>query len=152
MDGILICTAILIAIVLLGRRGQESDALAYAPVRLAPDDTTTAVAICGSSLMMHESSHSSSDDDWPTSSMSDNSPISIGFESDTSADTGRWTDPTYAYEPDNIYHGTLIDQTYHDDSFTSSSCFDDSFSSSSSDDGWSSSGFDDSFSSSGFND
>lgn len=21
----------------------------------------------------------------------------------------RWTDPTYAYEPDNIYHGTLVD-------------------------------------------
>lgn len=24
---------------------------------------------------------------------------------------GRWTDPSYAYEPDNIYHGTLVDPT-----------------------------------------
>lgn len=24
---------------------------------------------------------------------------------------GRWTDPTYAYEPDNIYHGSLVDPT-----------------------------------------
>ena len=152
MDGILICTALLIAIALLRLRNQESDALAYAPVRLDSDDNSSADAICGGCVMMHESSFLANDDDWACGSATDDSPVSIGYESDTSADTSRWTDPTYAYEPDNVYHGTLIDPTYHDDSFASSSCFDDSFSSSSSDDGWSSSSFDDSFSSSGFND
>jgi len=148
MEGIFICTALLIAIVLLRQRGQESDALAYAPVRVAPDDTATAAVICGSGLMTHEGSLLFSDDDWPTNSATDDSTISFGYESDTS----RWTDPTYAYELDNIYHGTLVDPTYHDDSFTNSSSFDDSFSSSSFDDSCSSSSFDDSFSSSSFDD
>ena len=152
MDGILICGGLLIAIVLLRQRGQEWDSVAYAPVRVNTDDSTTD-AICGNSLSLLNRSAFSSDDDWPTSSASDGSSISIGYESDTS----RWTDPTYAYEPDIIYHGTLIDPTYHDDSFSSSddscsaSSFDDSFSNSSSisDDSWSSSSSDDSFSSCG---
>ncbi len=149
MDGILICSALLIAIVLLRQRGQESEAEAYAPVRMDTDDSYTTGAICGSSLMMHENSHSSSDDDWPTSGMADDSFVTSGYEPDSSMDTSRWTDPMYAHEPDNIYHNTSMDPTYHDDdSFSISSSYDDSFSSSSFDDSCSSSSFDDSFSSS----
>ncbi|MBI5519173.1 MAG: hypothetical protein HY916_03830 [Desulfovibrio sp.] len=161
MDWILICSGLLIAIIILRQRGQESDAEVYAPIRVDSDDSHTSGAIFGTSVLMDESSCSLSDDNWPTSRMMDDSPVSIGYKSDTSTDTSRWTDPMYAYELDNIYHCTLIDPTHHDDSFSSSSDdnwlssttnFDDSFSSSSSDDAWSSSGFDDSFSSSGFND
>lgn len=154
MDGTLICTAIIIAIVLLRLRGQESDALAYAPVRVDTDDNSTADASCCSSFLMHESLFSSSDDDWLSSSTMDDSPISIGYESDTNSDMDRWADPMYAYEPGNIYHDTPVDPTYHDDDWSScTTSFDDSFSSSSSDDSWSESSFDDSFSSSiSFND
>lgn len=149
MDGILICGALLIAIVLMRQRGQESNAEAYAPVRMDTDDSYTTGAICGSSLSLFEHSPLSSDDDWPTSSTMDADSVSGGYESDSSMDTSRWTDPTYAYEPDNIYHGTMIDPTHNDDdSFSSSSGFDDSFSTSSFDDSFSSSSFDDSFSSS----
>jgi hypothetical protein len=148
MDGILICTALLIAIVLLSRDGQDSDTLAYAPVHQDPDDTTTFAAICGSSLMMHESPVLPSDDDWPTSSAVDDSFVTSSYGSGTSTDSNRWMDPMYAYEFDNMYHNTPLDPTYHDDSFSNSSGYDDSFSTSSFDDSCSGSSFDDSFSSS----
>jgi hypothetical protein len=153
MDGILICGALLLAIVLMRQRGQESDAEAYAPVRMDTDDSYITGAICGSSLSLFEHSSLSSDDDWPSSSAMDDSFVTNGYEPDCSMDTSRWTDPMYAHEPDNIYHNTSMDPTYHDDDiFSNSSSIDDSFSSSSSDDSWSSGSFDDSFSSSGFND
>ena len=166
MDGILICGCILL-IMLLRRLDQQEGVGAYAIVRHDTDDSTTD-AMCGSSLSLLNHSAISSDDDWPTSSMMDDSSVTGSYGSGIRMDTDRWTDPTYAYEPDNIYHGTPIDPTYHDDSLSSSddSCsnlfddncssssgYDDTFSSSISDDSWSSSSSDDSFSScSGFDD
>lgn len=168
MDWILICSGLLIAIMILRQRGQESDAEVYAPIRVDSDDSHTSGAIFGTSVLMDESSYCSSNDDWPTSSMMDDSPVSIGYESGNDSDTDWVTDPTYAYMAGNIYHDTPMDPTYHGDDWSSStSGFDDSFSSSSfddscssssscddtfgsslSDDSWSSSSFDDSFSSS----
>lgn len=158
MDGILICTALLIAIALLRLRGQESDALAYAPVRVNADENISTSAIIGGGLMVHESPFlSSSDDDWTSSSSNDEGSISSGYDSDTSLDTDWTTDPAYAYLLGNIYHDTLYGDSFSsssdDDWSSSATSFDDSFSSSSSDDSWSDSNFDDSFSSSiSFND
>jgi len=171
MDGILICGALLIAIMLLRQRGQDSDAVAYAPVSADTDDSYHNGALCSSNFSTHESSFLSSGDDW-----SDNSAIDDSFNTDTlchssddgwmasgtigdsatssyesafSSDTDWMTDPSCAHLGGNIYHDTPMDPSYHDDdSFSSSSSFDDTFSSSISDDSWSNSSFDDSFSSS----
>ncbi len=62
MDVILICGALLSAIVLLRQRGQEPDAEAYVPVRVNTDDSTTD-AICGNSLSLLSHSAFASDDD-----------------------------------------------------------------------------------------
>lgn len=148
MDGILICGALLIAIVLLRQRGQDSDAVAYAPVSADTDDST-ADTICGGSLSLLNHSALSSDDDWPNSSILDDSLVAGSYGSGINMDTNRWMDPMFAYEVDNMYHNTPMDPTYHDDdSFSNSSSCDDSLLSSSFDDSCSSSSFDDSFSSS----
>lgn len=171
MDGILICGALLIAIMLLRQRGQDSDAVAYAPVSADTDDSYHTGALFGSNLSTHESSFLTSGDDW-----SDRSALNDSYDTDTlchssdddwmasgtigdsatssyesafSSDTDWMTDPSCAHLGGNIYHDTPMDPTYHDDdSFSSSSSFDDSLSSSSFDDSCSSSSFDDSFSSS----
>jgi len=149
MEGIVICGVFLAAIVFLQSQDQETGTGAYAVVRQdSDDDGAFDVFTPSSSVSLFEHSSLSSDDDWPTSSAIGDSSISIGYEPDSSMDTSRWTDPMYANEPDNIYHNTAMDPTYHDDdSFSSSSGYDDSFSSSSFDDSWSSSSSDDSFSS-----
>jgi len=161
MDGILICTALLIAIALLRLRGQESDSPAYAPVRVDTDENISTGAIYGNSFMLHESPLLFSDNEWTSSSTTDDSAESTSYDFGTSSDTDWVTDPSYAYMVGNIYHDPPMDPTYHDDSFTSSSdddwsssttSFDDSFSSASSDDSWSDNSFSDSFSSSSFND
>ena len=147
MEGFIIGGVVLAAILFLRSQDHETGTGAYAPVRVDTDDSTTDT-ICGSRFLMDESSYSASDDDWPIISATDGSTISFGYESDTSMEASRWTDPTYAYEPDNIYHNTPVDPTYHDDDWSSStSSFDDSFSSSSSDDSWSGSSSTDSLSS-----
>lgn len=143
MDGILICGALLIAIVLLRQRGQEWDSVAYAPVRVDVDDSTADV-ICGGSLSLLNHSALSSDDDWPNSCIMDDSLVAGSYGSGINMDTNRWMDPMFAYEVDNMYHNTPMDPTYHDDSVSS---FDDSCSNLF-DDSSLSSGFDDSFSSS----
>ncbi|MGE4338239.1 MAG: hypothetical protein AB7E55_20005 [Pigmentiphaga sp.] len=149
MEGFIIGGVVLAAILFLRSQDQETGTGAYAVVRQDSDDDG-ASDVSNSSLF---------DDDWPISSMSRAGQVeTCRFLSDSESETGRWIDPMYAHEPDNIYHGTLIDPTYHDDSLSSSddSCsnlFDDSFSSSSSyDDSFSSSSFDDSCSSSSFDD
>jgi len=180
MDGTLICGALLIAIMLLRQRGQNSDAVANAPVSVDTDDSYHTGALCGSNLFTHESSFLSSGDDWSDSSAIDDSYTTdtlchssdddwmasgaIGdratssCESAFSSDTDWMTDPSCAHLGGNIYHDTPMDPTYHDDSLSSSdvSCsnlFDDSFSSSSGyDDTFSSSISDDSWSSSSSDD
>jgi hypothetical protein len=159
MEGFIIGGVVLAAILFFQSQDQETGTGAYAPVRVDSNDDGAADAFtASSSVSLFEHSSLSSDDDWPTSSVMDDSPVTGSYGSGIRMDTDRWTDPTYAYEPDNIYHGTPIDPTYHDDSFSSSddSCsnlFDDSCSSSSGyDDSFSSSSFDDSFSSSSFDD
>jgi len=170
MDGIIICGALLFAIMFLRQRGQDSDAVAYAPVSADTDDSYHIGALSGSNLSTHESSFLSSGDDWSDSSAIDDSYNSdtpchssdddgmasgtIGdsatssYESAFSSDTDWMTDPSCAHLGGNIYHDTPMDPTYHDnDSFSSSSSFDDTFSSSFSDDSWYSSSSDDSFSS-----
>lgn len=159
MEGIIICGAILAAIMFLRSQTQEIQQGAFATVRDVSDDngaSDVSAASCSVSLFEHSSL--SNDDDWPINSVTDGSTTSFSYESDTS----RWTDPMYAYELNNIWHGTLIDPTYHDDnssnfddsssslfddSFSDSSSYDDTSSSSFSDDSWSSTSFDDSFSS-----
>ena len=145
MEGIILCGVVLAAIVFLRSQDQETRTGAYAAVRNDSNDDSAADAFTAtSSTCLFEHSPFSSDDDWSTNSATYDSTISFSYDSDTS----RWTDPMYAYEPDNIYHGTVIDPTHHDDDWSSStSSFDDSFSSSSSDDSWSSSSSTDSLSS-----
>ena len=140
MEGIVICGVVFAAIVFLRSQDQETQTGAYAVARQDSDDDG-ASDVSNSSLF---------DDDWPISSMSRAGQVgTCRFLSDSESETSRWTDPMYAYEPDNIYHGTMIDPTHHDDDWSgSTSSFDDSFSSSSLDDTGSSSSFDDSFSSS----
>lgn len=180
MDGILICGALLIAIMLLRQRGQDSDAVAYAPVSADTDDSYHNGALCSSNISTHESSFLSSDDDWSDSSVIDDSyttdtlchssdddwmasgaigdSATSSHESAFSSDTDWMTDPSCAHLGGNIYHDTPMDPTYHDDILSSSdvSCsnlFDDSFSSSSGyDDSLSSSSFEDSWSSSSSDD
>lgn len=148
---------------IIRRQSQETETRVFATVRDDSNEDSVAAALTtSSSVSLFEHSSLSSNDDWPTSSAMDDSFVTSGYGSGTSTDSSRWMDPMYAYEPDNIYHGTLIDPTYHDDSFSSSddscsnlfddSCssssgYDDSFSSSISDDSWSSNSSDDSFSS-----
>ena len=150
MEGILICGVVLAAVMIIRSQSQEAETGVFAAVRNDSNDDGAADAfIASSSLSLFEHSSLSNDDDWPISSTMDDSPIADSYESDSSMDTSRWTDPSYAYEPDNIYHGTMIDPTHHDDDWSSStSSFDDSFSTSSFDDSCSGSSFDDSFSSS----
>jgi len=150
MEGILICGVVLAAVMIIRSQNQEAETGVFAAVRNDSNDDGAADAfIASSSLSLFEHSSLSDDDDWPTSSAMDDSSISIGYEPDSSMDTSRWTDPMYAHEPDNIYHNTSMDPTYHDDdSFSISSGYDDTFSTSSFDDSCSGSSFDDSFSSS----
>lgn len=156
MEGIIICGVVLAAIMIIRSQSQETETRVFATVRDdSNDDDATDAFTASSSLSLLDQSAFSSDDDWPNSSMMNGSPVTGSYGSGIHMDTDRWTDPMYASEPDNIYHGTLIDPTYHDDSFSSSddSCssssgYDDSFSSSSFDDSFSSSSVDDSFSSS----
>lgn len=140
MEGFIIGGVVLAAILFLRSQDQETGTGAYAVVRQDSDDDG-ASDVSNSSLF---------DDDWPISSMSRAGQVeTCRFLSDSESETGRWIDPMYAHEPDNIYHGTMIDPTHHDDDWSgSTSSFDDSFSSSSLDDTGSSSSFDDSFSSS----
>lgn len=159
MEGIIICCVVLAAIMIIRSQRQETETRVFATVRDdSNDDGATDAFTASSSLSLLDHSAFSSDDDWPNSSMMNGSPVTGSYGSGIHMDTDRWTDPMYASEPDNIYHGTLIDPTYHDDSFSSSddSCsnlFDDSCSSSSGyDDSFSSSSFDDSFSSSSVDD
>ncbi len=159
MEGIIICGVVLAAIMIIRSQNQETETRVFATVRDdSNDDDATDAFTASSSLSLLDHSAFSSDDDWPNSSMMNGSPVTGSYGSGIHMDTDRWTDPMYASEPDNIYHGTLIDPTYHDDSFSSSddSCsnlFDDSCSSSSGyDDSFSSSSFDDSFSSSSVDD
>lgn len=167
MEGIIICGAILAAIMFMRSQAQETQQGAFATVRDVSDDNGASDVAASNSLSLFEHSSRSSDDDWSASSMLDDSFLAGSCGFDTGLNTDRRTDPAYAYELDNIWHGTLIDPTYHDDSSSSfddnsPSLFDDSFSSSSScddsssssfDDSWSSTSFDDSFSSgSSFND
>ncbi|SNS18918.1 hypothetical protein SAMN04488503_3098 [Humidesulfovibrio mexicanus] len=154
MDGILVCIALVIAIVSLRRHGHQEEPSACVAVHKV-SDTDGASGASNSSLF---------DDEWPASSMQS-----------SSFDTDWWTNPAYAFMAGNIYHNTFMDPTYTDWSSTSSSddscsssfgdslsnsddwssstaSFDDSLSSSSCDDSWSSGSFSDSFSSSSFND
>lgn len=149
MEGFIIGGVVLAAILFFQSQYQETGTGAYAPVRVDSNDDGAADAfIASNSLSLFEQSSLSSDD-WPTSGMADDSFVTSGYEPDSGMDTSRWTDPSYAHEPDNIYHNTSMDPTYHDDdSFSNSSSCDDSLSSSSFDDSCSSSSFDDSFSSS----
>ena len=136
MEGIILCGVVLAAIVFLRSQDQETRTGAYAAVRNDSNDDSAADAFTATSTCLLEHSPLSSDDDWPTNNATYDSTISSSY------------DPMYAYEPDNIYHGTVIDPTHHDDDWSSStSSFDDSFSSSSSDDSWSSSSSTDSLSS-----
>ena len=150
MEGIVICGVVLAAIMVIRSQSQETETGAYAVVRQGSDDDGAAdVFTASSSLSLFEHSSLSSDDDWPSCNAMDGSFVTSGYEPDSSMDTSRWTDPMYAHEPDNIYHNTSMDPTYHDDdSFSISSGYDDSFSTSSFDDSCSGSSFDDSFSSS----
>ena len=168
MEGIIICGAILAAIMFMRSQAQETQQGAFATVHDDSDDNGASDVAASNSLSLFEHSSRSSDDDWSASSMLDDSFLAGSCGSGTGLNTDRWTDPAYAYELDNIWHGTLIDPTYHDDnssnfddsssslfddSFSDSSSYDDSSSSSFSDDSWSSTSFDDSFSSgSSFND
>jgi len=145
MDGILICGVVLAAVMIIRSQSQEAETGVFAAVRNDSNEDSAADAFTAtSSSSLFEHSSLSSDDDWPTSGMADDSFATSGYEPDSSMDTSRWTDPMYAHEPDNIYHNTSLDPTYHDDdSFSISSGYDDSFSTSSFDDSCSGSSFDD---------
>lgn len=140
MEGFIIGGVVLAAILFLRSQDQETGTGAYAVVR-QDSDNDGASDVSNSSLF---------DDDWPISSMSRAGQVeTCRFLSDSESETGRWMDSMYAHEPDNIYHATPMDPTYHDDDiFSNSSSIDDSFSTSSFDDSCSSSSLDDSFSSS----
>lgn len=150
MEGIIICCVVLAAVMIIRRQSQETETRVFATVRDDSNEDSVAAAFTASnSVSLFEHSSLSSDDDWPTSSAMDDSFVTSGYEPDSSMDTSRWTDPMYAHEPDNIYHNTSMDPTYHDDdSFSISSGYDDTFSTSGFDDSCSGSSFDDSFSSS----